>query len=1197
MSITQSSTRLTALVAGVAVAAALIAGAFAATPAQAAALTQSQISSIISLLQSFGADSATIANVQASLNGQPTSGTGGSTSTGGACYAWTRDLQQGSTGADVMALQKFLNGDPATMVAVSGAGSPGNETSTFGPATKAAVIKFQTKYNVTPIAGYFGAKSRAQAAVVCGGTSGGNTGGNTGTGAAVVSAAAQPANAIAPQGASRVPYTAFTVTANGSNVTLNSVTVQRQGPSLDTDFSGVVLVDAATGVQLGTARVLDANHSATIGSPITIPAGTSKTFWVSGNIAACPASGTCTTPGSGDVASFAVTAVNTNSTVSGSLPIVGASNTINTSLSIGTAQIQTSSFDPNNAGTQPVGTNAYRFTGIRVQAGSAEDVTFKSITWYQSGSASGLQNVMTVVNGTSYPAMADATGRYYTTVFPSGIVIPKGQSVDVYVTADLGANTIANTYAEFDIYRNTDIYLVGNTYGYGITPTVTTGGCNSGSYSSSNSHCTIFVGGTNTPWIQGSTVSVTGGTFSTIQNATSVGAQNIAINVPNQPLGGFQTNLTGEGVQVQSLKIDFTTSTSTPLLQNVSLVDENGAVVAGPYNATCSVSGSGNNANNTCGANTGGSQTVQSVTFTGAINFPTGSHTYTLKGQVQSGTNNGAIFQAATTPNSTSYWSNVTGQTSGNTVSINVGNFTMNPMTVQSATLSVSNGTTPVSNSTVVSGGQGILFATFQLDASQSGENVRLSSIPVQLVADSAGSQNYLSSCQLFNGATALNTGSNVVNSSNFTLSSGSTYTTSFGFDNGLTIPKGTVVNLQLECNLSSSAGGSVTYAFSPTTSISPTGVTSGSSVAVSSIGGSAPTIKVTTGATLVASTDSSSPAYSIVAGGTAGVNVNIIKLRATNEAVNLQKVGLSIGAAASSSDITTAYIYAGNNIFTTTGTAVTAGTQIGTVTFTGGSVIATSTLTQTVQIPVNTDATLVVKADVAKIGLNQPGHEGDIVKIDYDSARGTGANSGKTIDATKISGFTGSSGIRTFASYPVISAGPSVTASPNGNAQVLKKFSVTASNAGSIGLNKFVLSVSTSTGVTVTNFKLFAYTDSGYSNAANVPGTSSGLFGAAIVGGGPSMVFSQSANSNAPLEVGAGQTVYFALVGDASVSGSTWTVGTTLQGDSSFSGMLQAATVSGNFVWSPNATTTAGVNDADWTNGAAVPGLPSTGL
>jgi DNA-directed RNA polymerase subunit beta' len=72
-------------------------------------------------------------------------------------------------------LQKFLNKSSDTMVAASGAGSAGNETSTFGPATKAAVIKFQEKYAadiLTPSGlskgtGNWFAATRAKANALC----------------------------------------------------------------------------------------------------------------------------------------------------------------------------------------------------------------------------------------------------------------------------------------------------------------------------------------------------------------------------------------------------------------------------------------------------------------------------------------------------------------------------------------------------------------------------------------------------------------------------------------------------------------------------------------------------------------------------------------------------------------------------------------------------------------------------------------------------------------------------------------------------------------------------------------------------------------------------------------------------------------------------------------------------------------------
>lgn len=136
---------------------------FAATPqarAQSVEELQEQINELLELIESLEAQLGNGGGVATQCNAQ-----------------FLRDLSIGSTGADVLALQQFLNMSPDTRVAVAGAGSPGMETQYYGQLTAAAVSKFQVKYRaeiLTPVGlvnptGYFGAMSRAQANDLCAG--------------------------------------------------------------------------------------------------------------------------------------------------------------------------------------------------------------------------------------------------------------------------------------------------------------------------------------------------------------------------------------------------------------------------------------------------------------------------------------------------------------------------------------------------------------------------------------------------------------------------------------------------------------------------------------------------------------------------------------------------------------------------------------------------------------------------------------------------------------------------------------------------------------------------------------------------------------------------------------------------------------------------------------------------------------------
>jgi peptidoglycan hydrolase-like protein with peptidoglycan-binding domain len=130
------------------------------TSSASASLSASQVQAILDVLASFKADAATIANVKASLEGGSSAGSLSGSVTSTAVKLFKANLTTGSLGSEVKMLQEFLNshGYP---IAASGPGSQGYETTRFGAATKAALIRYQKAKGITPATGYFGAATRA----------------------------------------------------------------------------------------------------------------------------------------------------------------------------------------------------------------------------------------------------------------------------------------------------------------------------------------------------------------------------------------------------------------------------------------------------------------------------------------------------------------------------------------------------------------------------------------------------------------------------------------------------------------------------------------------------------------------------------------------------------------------------------------------------------------------------------------------------------------------------------------------------------------------------------------------------------------------------------------------------------------------------------------------------------------------------
>ncbi len=1155
---------------GLFIAVMMLAGAVMPAGALAADVSLSQLVELFIALGVIPADKAAQAR---SVVSQQT-GTSVPSASAACPFTWTRNLTKGSTGDDVMKLQKLLNSSADTQIAASGAGSPGNESTYFGSLTVAAAAKFQDKYasevlapiGLTKGTGYVGSLTRTKLNALCAGTtvSSTTTTGTTvvtpvGTGLMVAKAASQPANSLAPNGAARVPFTRIALTAGTDGaVTVNNLVVERTGLGSDAAFAGIILLDES-GVQVGTAKTLNSAHQAVVGAAVTIPAGTTKTYTIAANMAASLSSY------SGEVPALSVVAVNTSAAVSGSLPIMGASHTINSTLTIGTMTAAISSFDPGSALSKEIGTTDYTFSGVKLTAGSGEKVKLHSIAFNQKGSASAtdIANIKVYVDGTAYTTTV--SGDVYTAAFPGGIIIDKGFSKDIYVKGDIIGSNAASRTVSFDIDEATDIYVTGELYNYGITVTTST----SGQFQA-----------TATPFFNGDDVTISAGSATTIGKSNSVAAQNIAINVPNQPLGGFETEFKGEAISVQSITIGFTITGGDDAtdLTNVSLVDENGSVVAGPVDGATGIGTNGK------------------VVFTDTVTFPVGKHVYTIKGKLSTDFANGNTIIASTTPSA--YWTTVKGETTGDTISLSShGTFSMNTMTVKAAALAISVSPAPAAQN-ITAGLQDFTFANYQLDASQSGEDVRFASIPLQLTFATM-TANELSGCQLFDGSSALNTGSNVVNPAS-TVSSSDDVT--FTFDQSLVVAKGTVKTLALKCDLATTVSNSdtVSWGYDATTANpTVTGVTSSSDVTETETTSAGQTMTVASG-TLVVSEDSSSPSYKISTSGSTGVIAGVAKFRASNENVTLQRIGLKLTntASSSASNLTMVSIWDG-------------ATKVGEAIFTGTNTNATSTLTGTgLVLTKDTDKLLTVKVDLANVGSSEIGTQGALIAVDIDvntNTQGVGV-SGTTINAT---GSTAFDGIRVFRSAPTVAklSVPS-TVLTTGTDVDLYRFSVAASASGNgIGLRELTVNVATSSAsavsgtTTVTNLKVYGYTDSSFSTP--VSGYTNGLLITALTGVASG---DNAAVLSSILQVPAGTTYYFRVTGDTTLTSGTGTfsgsVTTRISGDAAYPSMStlmgSAATVQGDanddFVWSPNATTTSETGHIDWTNGYFVSGLAADG-
>ncbi len=1181
-----------------------------------AALATSQVDAIIALLTSFGADASTITNVRASLTGGTPSAPATSVVTSsGSGYTFTRNLKQGDTGADVKQLQMILNSDSATQVSASGVGSKGMETTSFGPGTKAAVVKFQNKYaseiltpnGLTSGTGSVGNSTRAKLNAMGGATMTTTTTttpttGTTGTtvvvpsggGLSVSLAPMQPAAQLVPLNAARVPFTKVVFTAGASDVTVNGIVVERTGQSIDGVLDSVILLDE-TGTQVGLSKTLNSQHQATLTQSFVVKAGTSRTMTLAGNRPA-----TAVTGESGMIVSLSLAQVNTGATVSGSFPMVGTAQTINSGLTIGVVTAARGSLDPGTSVTKEVGITGYTFSSVRLTAGSGENVRLRSIRWNQtqSASASDLANIKVYVDGTAYDAVMTDGGQYYSTTFGSGIVIEKGFSKEISIKGDVIGGS--GRKVDFDIAKRTDINLSGELYGYGIMP-----GLN-------GSAATTDGAGVNNAddyYYDAAEVEVSVGTMN-ISTSNAAPAQNIAVNTANQPLGAFIVDVKGEAISVGRLGFNVNmllnsvqSSDDVDDITNITLVDANGSVVAGPVDGTAADS------SNTSLSATG------SFVFSDTVTFPVGQNTYFIKGKIGTDVDNNTTIQASSTPSVD--FATVRGLTTGKTITpAPASALTFSQMTLKSGSLTASSLSQPPAQ-TVIAGGKGIEFARYVLDATASGENIRVTTLPLDYSTN--GTATDLTNCQLRDGTkigTSLTTGSNTKNPT--AVSS----TTSFTFDGtGLLITKGTSKTLSLTCDLKSGTAGSIySWGLVATAQNSSwtgaTGLASAQEITEVFNRGAGLAMTASAGGSYTVSSDSSSSYdYRAVKAGTLNVPLAAFKFEADlTEELMLKQIALQVGNVASNSPADLE-----NRRFT----LWVDGVEVGSANFDDTLDTATTTISGSVKLGKGPSGvkTVVVKGDLRTQDANTNsastaanGGYGAFFAVTYDGNNvGINGNYATGVDSGAIvSGYTTdvtTNGVRIFKNVPTIrvtnlGANSLVTGDP------VYKFTVTNPDASSdMMLYKVSFGISTSgaAAFTVQSFELrgAGVLAATAVNAIDVETAGVTLDGVEIVfdanearrvpaGGSKEYVLSATVAG-----MGSGtNSLNVKLLNDtaypylASLMGKAGSAGVDLTENAGTAGYSSSTN---NIIWSPFSTTsptTAATAEAnlDWTNSYGVP-------
>ncbi len=948
---------------------AVMAVAFVATPAgaQSVADLQAQIAALL----------AQITALQAQLNAQ----TGGGAS---AACSFTRDLTVGSTGNDVKCLQQYLNG-AGYQVSASGAGSPGSETTTFGPATKAALTKWQSASGVSPASGYFGPISRAKYTSLAGGTGGTQTGGTQvpapASGLAVSLAPDSPTGSVVA-GAGQVNAMKFRLTAGTSgSATVTELKFTKVGVVSDTLINNLYLA-GEDGSVIAQYSSLSNGIGTFSGLSLDISAGMTKAYTLRMDIAKAA------NPGNSiawQLASGGVTAG--SATVTG-LPV--SSNTL-TVTTVTNPEIASAKFDFQSVGnTIDAGTSAALVSNATVNVQqSAVDLRSIKYTVVGSANVADLRNIKLSLNGTQIGSTVSAPNSSGAVVFDmsaSPARMPTGNNT-LQVSADIMGSP--NRTMDWTVLRPYDVYLVDTQYNTGISPSFadTTSG----------------------------SISINKGQI-TVQLASDTPTGNVAVGVSGVTLAKFTIYASGEAVKVKFLPVQLTASMGGSVnaisddLRNIRITDDAGNQVG---NTVSTPSGTWSTTSNA-------TSTIDFGTSSSPINYVVPANTtrvLSLKVDIQSGSDLSSILGGlhSKTSDGTTVADNLEGQISFQTATS--GPAQGSTLTVVSQPLSVAVNSAYTSP-TLVAGQTGAKIGSYVFTAS-SAEGAKISAVSVT-VPDAIDAK--IQNLKLMVGSTQFGTTRATVNTGN-----SSDAVVQFSGSSPLTVAAGQSLTVDVYADIiNGSTDSGTNWTSLATGSVTATGATSNSALTVGGLAATGQNVALASTRTLTVAQDSATSPSKFVVMSSSGNSLFKVRLTADNvEDVKITDITFrdtftSTGGIASLSNLE---LYdSGTRVGGPLPLTVASGATTGTVTFSFSTpIVVTKSTSKTIELRGNipTYEAGAVSGSVHNLGIPTTA---SVVALGKDSngsvtVSGTPNSNTSTVARTKLtlaSALLGSSSNRT---------------------------------------------------------------------------------------------------------------------------------------------------------------------------------------